>query len=61
MHSCCISVNLIYQVRLPNGGSMRQSFLPESTLNDVLVAVASQCPEQINLVQVCVLYILQLS
>ena len=37
---------------------MRQSFLPESTLDDVLAAVTSHYPGQINLVQVLILCVL---
>ena len=49
---CIISVRFVYQVRLPNGSTMRQSFQSGSTLRDVLAYVTSQCPGQISLVQV---------
>ena len=54
---CIVSIPFVYQVRLPNGGTMRQSFQSESTLGDVLAYVTSQCPGQISLVQVLSSYI----
>ena len=53
-----VCILFVHQVRLPNGGSIRQSFQPESTLGDVLAFVTNQCTGQISLVQVFyVLYV----